>query len=134
MKEKYYKIYCWTAIWKTKRNHFYEGDWGGKTHKASQRGISAMHSGVCRGRLFFCMCKSDFSVMWSVGLRVFKTFIQYYNQSNKRYQVGNIGQFCSTLHHVCVGSIFSDLWAQFGDFRQERLGWDSEGLCAYEDR
>lgn len=55
------------------------------------------------------MCESGFSVMWSVGLRVFKTFIQYYNQSNKRYQVGNIGQFCSTLHRVYVGSVLSEL-------------------------
>lgn len=64
-----------------------------------------MRSGVCGESGFsviwsvgFCMCESGFSVMWSVGLRVLKTFIQYYNQSNKSYQVGNIGQFCSTLH------------------------------------
>lgn len=39
--------------------------------------------------------------MWSIDLRVFKTFIQYNNQSSKRCQVGNIGQFCTTRHHVC---------------------------------
>lgn len=67
------------------------------------------------------MCEGGFSVVWSVGLKVFKTFIQYYNQSNKRYQVGNIGQFCSTLHHVNAGYIFGELGAQFGGFKEE--GW-----------
>lgn len=49
-KEIYCGIYCWTTVWtpwKTKCSHFYEGDLGGETHKASQKGISAMRSGVC---------------------------------------------------------------------------------------
>lgn len=79
-----------------------------------------MHSGVCRGKLCFCMCESVFSVMWSIDFRVFKTFIQYYNQSNKRCQVGNTGQFCTTRHLVCDKSIIS--WAQLGVFSEERLG------------
>lgn len=64
-----------------------------------------MCSGVCGENGFsvmrsvgFCMCESGFFVVWSVGLRVLKAFIQCYNQSNKWYWVGNIGQFCSTLH------------------------------------
>lgn len=58
--------------------------------------------------------------MWSIDLGVFKAFIQYYNQSNKRSQVGNIGQFCITRHHVCDKSIIS--WAQLGVFSEEGLG------------
>lgn len=103
---------------------FYEGDLGGNTLKASQKGISDSFRCVWEWRLCFCMCESGSSVMWSVGLMVFQTFIQYYNQSNKRYQVGNTGQFCSTLHHVSAGSMFSYLWTQCRDFTEERLGWN----------
>lgn len=86
------------------------------------RKISVIHWGVQGWRLCFCMCESGFSVMWSIGLMV-QTFI-HYNQSNKRYQVGNTGQFCSILHHVSAGSMFSYLWTQCRDFKEERLGWN----------
>lgn len=73
-----------------------------------------------KGSYVSACVKSGFSVMWSIDLRVFKTFIQYYNQSNKRCQVGNIGQFCTTRHHVCDKFIIN--WAQFGVFSEEILG------------
>lgn len=88
------------------------------------RKVSVILSDVCGNGGCFCMCESGSSVMWSVGLMVFQTFIQNYNQSNKRYQVGNTGQFCSTLHHVSAESMFSYLWTQCRDFTEERLGWN----------
>lgn len=125
---------CLNSLKNKMQSFLWRWSWWGNPQSFSKRHQCCAFRCVWGQRLCFCMCESGFSVMWSVGLKVFKTFIQYYNQSNKRYQVGNIGQFCSTLHHVCAGSIFSDLCAQFGGFSEEKLGWDNEGLCAYEDR
>lgn len=131
-KEIYSEIYCWTTVWTFEKQNaiiFMKVILVGKPPELLKK-VSVLC--VCGEGGYVSVCV-QVVLLWCGGLRVCKTSIQYYYQSNKRYQVGNIGQFCSTLHHVCAGSVFSDLWAQFGGFREERLGWDNEGLCAHED-